>query len=98
MPPHSGATGGSPQAEEAIMTNSYAPAASDFAPPGGGPNPAPERAGLTTWLAALHESDGAAQRYLLLMRFAVLNLVAMALLGAAWLKGWVGLVLQGDST
>ena len=80
------------------MTNSYAPAASDFAQRGGAPNLAPAQGGLSAWLGALYEGDGAAQRYLLLMRFAVLNLVALALLGAAWLKGWVELVLQGDST
>jgi MotA/TolQ/ExbB proton channel family len=80
------------------MTNSYASAAADFAPRGGGPNVAHGRGGLPTWLAALYDSDGAAQRYLLLMRFAVLNLVALALLGAAWLKGWIGLVVAGDST
>jgi hypothetical protein len=80
------------------MTHSYAPAAADFAPRGGGPNPAHGRGGLQAWLGALSDSDGAAQRYLLLMRFAVFNLVALALLGAAWLKGWVDLVLHGDST
>jgi hypothetical protein len=42
--------------------------------------------------------DGATQRYLLLMRFAVLNLVALALLAAAWLKGWVDFVMQADTT
>jgi MotA/TolQ/ExbB proton channel family len=80
------------------MTNSYAPAASDFAPQGGVPTLAHGRGVLPAWLGALYDSDGPAQRYLLLMRFAVLNLVAVALLGAAWLKGWVGLVLAGDST
>ena len=79
------------------MTNSYAPAASDFASRGG-PDLAPAQAGLTGWLGALYEGGGAAQRYLLLMRFAVLNLVALALLGAAWLKGWVGFVMQADTT
>ena len=78
------------------MTNSYAPAASDLTARGGGPNPAHGRAGVPAWLGALY--DGAAQRYLLLMRFTVLNLVALALLGAAWLKGWVDVVLQGDPT
>ena len=80
------------------MTNSYASAAADFAARGGGPNGAPGRAALPAWLEALYDGDSAAQRYLLLMRFAVLNIVALALLGAAWLKGWVALVLAGDST
>ena len=82
------------------MTNSYAPAASDFAPTGGGPTLAPVgvSATLPGWLGVLCESDGPAQRYLLLMRFAVVNLVAFALLGAASLKGWVGFVLGSDTT
>jgi hypothetical protein len=80
------------------MTTSYAPAAADFAPRGGGPNPAHGRGGAQVWLEALSHPGGAAQRYLLLMRFAVFNLVALALLGAAWLKGWVDLVLRGDTT
>jgi MotA/TolQ/ExbB proton channel family len=79
------------------MTNSYASAAAEFAARGG-PNGAPGRAALPAWLGALYDGESAAQRYLLLMRFAVLNLVALALLGAAWLKGWVDLVLAGDST
>jgi hypothetical protein len=80
------------------MTNSYAPAASDFAAAGSAPRLAHGRGGLPAWLGALYDSDSAAQPYLLLLRFAVLNLVAGALLGAAWLKGWVDLVLAGDST
>jgi hypothetical protein len=98
MAPDPGRNGGSPQVQEAIMTNSYAPAASDLASRGGGPNLAHGRVGLTAWLGALYDGDAAAQRYLLLMRFAVLNLVALALLGAAWLKGWVGFVMQADTT
>lgn len=90
------ANGGSPKAYEAIMTNSYAPAASDLAARGGGPNLAHRRAGAPAWLGTLY--DGATQRYLLLMRFAVINLVALALLGAAWLKGWVSFVMQADTT
>jgi len=80
------------------MTNSYAPAASDFAPRGGEPAPAHGRGGLSAWVGALTDTEGGAQRYLLLMRFAVFNLVALALLGAAWLKGWVSLILRGDAT
>ncbi|MEM7026407.1 MAG: MotA/TolQ/ExbB proton channel family protein [Pseudomonadota bacterium] len=78
------------------MTNSYASAASDYAPRGGGHSPR-DRVGVPAWLGSLYETDGAAQRYLLLMRFGVFNLVALALVAAAWLKGWVELVLQGDS-
>jgi hypothetical protein len=80
------------------MTNSYSPAASGFATTGGAPALAPARGGLPAWFGVLYDSDGPAQRYLLLMRFIVFNLVAMALLGAAWLKGWVGVVMRGDTT
>jgi MotA/TolQ/ExbB proton channel family len=53
---------------------------------------------LRAWFEALAEGEAAAYRHLLILRFAVLNLVALALLGAASLKGWVGLVIEGDST
>jgi biopolymer transport protein ExbB/TolQ len=43
-------------------------------------------------------SEAEGSRHLLILRFAVLNLVALALLGAAWLKGWVDLVIDGDRT
>jgi uncharacterized membrane protein (DUF485 family) len=54
--------------------------------------------GLKGWFSAYQEGDPAAHRYLLLMRFAVVNLVGFALLAAAWLQGWLGFVLQGDAT
>lgn len=53
---------------------------------------------LTSLFAAFADGDAASYRYLLLLRFSVLNLVAVALIGAAWLKGWVGAVMAGDST
>ncbi|MBN2362155.1 MAG: MotA/TolQ/ExbB proton channel family protein [Deltaproteobacteria bacterium] len=53
---------------------------------------------IAGWFAALAEGDAASHRYLLLLRYAVLNLVALALLGAAWIKGWVPAVLAGDTT
>jgi hypothetical protein len=59
--------------------------------------PAPGLA-LARWFAALSDADAAARRYLLLLRFAVINLIATALFCAAWLKGWVELILAGDST
>jgi hypothetical protein len=77
------------------MTDSFNPAAG-FAPP---QLPEAPRDSLIAGLfAALAEGDAASHRYLLLLRFAVLNLVAAALLGAAWLKGWVPVVLAGDTT
>lgn len=80
------------------MTNGYSPVAPGFAPTGDGSSLTAARGRLSGWLGALYDGDGAAQRYLLLMRFAVFNLVALALLGAAWLKGWVGIVMQADTT
>jgi hypothetical protein len=77
------------------MTDSYNPAAG-FAH--GGLPEARRADPITSWFAALTEGDPAARRYLLLLRFTVLNLVALALLGAAWFKGWVDLILAGDST
>jgi len=50
------------------------------------------------WFGGFAEGEAAGSRHLLLLRFAVLNLVALALLGAAWMKGWVALLLDGDST
>jgi biopolymer transport protein ExbB/TolQ len=73
----------------AIHPPETAAAAAAFRPPQGR---------LQTWFGAFGEGDAAAYRYLLVLRFAVLNVVALALLGAAWLQGWVGLVLDGDTT
>ncbi|HSA82465.1 MAG TPA: MotA/TolQ/ExbB proton channel family protein [Geminicoccaceae bacterium] len=53
---------------------------------------------ITAWLRALPEGDAAAFRYLLLLRFLVLNLVAVALLAAVWLKGWLDAVVAADPT
>jgi hypothetical protein len=50
------------------------------------------------WFGAFAEGDPGASRHLLILRFAVLNVVALALLGAAWLKGWAAMALAGDST
>lgn len=38
------------------------------------------------------------QRYLLVLRFALLNLVAAAMLGAVWLQGWLDELLRTDTT
>jgi MotA/TolQ/ExbB proton channel family len=44
------------------------------------------------------EAGADARRYLLLLRFAILNLTGLALLLAAWAQGWVGAVLAADTT
>ncbi len=36
--------------------------------------------------------------FLLLFRFALVNLVAMSLLAVAWLKGWIDIIRAGDPT
>ncbi|MFQ5776205.1 MAG: MotA/TolQ/ExbB proton channel family protein [Kiloniellaceae bacterium] len=43
-------------------------------------------------------APSARQRYLLALRFAVVNLAAFALLGAAYVQGWVTTALEADST
>jgi len=40
----------------------------------------------------------AARSHLLALRFALFNVAAFALLGAAWLQGWVGAILAADDT
>jgi biopolymer transport protein ExbB/TolQ len=79
------------------MTDTFAPAAS-FPADVSAPEAVSERNSLASLFSALSEDDAASFRYLLVLRFLVLNLVAVALLGAAWLKGWVGAAFSGDST
>ncbi len=47
---------------------------------------------------APHRGAPAAYPYLLVLRFAVLNLAAFALLAAAYLQGWVNMVIEADGT
>ncbi|HUE92592.1 MotA/TolQ/ExbB proton channel family protein [Pseudomonas sp.] len=79
------------------MTDTFAPAAS-FPADVSAPEAVSERNSLASLFSALSEDDAASFRYLLVLRFLVLNLVAVALLGAAWLKGWVAAVFIGDMT
>ncbi len=55
-------------------------------------------AGLKRWFSAYAEGDPSAYRYLLIMRFAVTNLVGFAFLATVWLQGWLDFVLGGDAT
>lgn len=80
------------------MTNALATAAGHFPDSSRGPAASPPGFALARWFAALSDTDAAARRYLLLLRFVVINLIATALLCAAWIKGWVDLILAGDST
>ena len=79
------------------MTDTFAPAAS-FPADVSAPEAVSGRNSLASLFSALSEDDAASFRYLLVLRFVVLNLVAVALLGAAWLKGWVAAVFIGDMT
>ena len=53
---------------------------------------------LRSVFSAYQEGEAAAHRYLLIMRFAVVNLVGFALLAAVWLQGWIDMVMEGDVT
>ncbi|MGI9500887.1 MAG: MotA/TolQ/ExbB proton channel family protein [Geminicoccaceae bacterium] len=55
-------------------------------------------ADLMGWFRAYRDGDPSAHRYLLIMRFTVVNLVGIALLVTVWLQGWLGMVLAGDAT
>lgn len=50
------------------------------------------------WFSVYQDGDPSAYRYLMVMRFVVVNLVAFALVAAAWMQGWIDLVLGGDVT
>jgi MotA/TolQ/ExbB proton channel family len=81
-----------------MMTNALATAAGHFPDSSSQAAASTPGFGLARWFAALSDADAAARRYLLLLRFAVINLIATALFCAAWMKGWVDLILAGDST
>jgi hypothetical protein len=80
------------------MTDALAPTAGHFRTSGDRPTASAQGFAPARWFAALSESDAAAWRHLLTLRFLVINLVATALFCAAWLEGWIGLILAGDGT
>ena len=53
---------------------------------------------LGGWFAALTAEDPSLYRYLLALRFGTVNLIALALLGAAWFQGWLTSLVIGDTT
>jgi hypothetical protein len=57
-----------------------------------------ERVGLRSWFAALTADDPFLHSYLLALRFCVINMIAVALLGAAWLEGWLTMLVVADTT
>lgn len=63
------------------------------------PNPDAEAEGHLAWLMAATRARGRDRfRFLLLFRFAVINLIAFGLLGAAALQGYLDQVLAADRT
>jgi hypothetical protein len=80
------------------MTDALAPTAGAFPASSDRRALSLQRLGSASWFAALSESDAVGWRYLLVLRFVVINLVATALFCAAWLKGWIAMILAGDST
>ena len=47
---------------------------------------------------SLRQGVEAAGRHQLILRFALFNMAASALVGAAWTQGWIGLLLKADDT
>ncbi len=47
---------------------------------------------------ALRQTLEIARSHLLALRFALFNVAAFAILGAAWVQGWIGTVLAADDT
>ncbi len=53
---------------------------------------------VDTLTKALYQHQPQDRNYLLLLRYCVVNIVGAALLGAAYLQGWVETVIAGDAT
>ena len=51
---------------------------------------------LGDWWRALSQDDPVTYRYVLLLRFALANAIAFALVGAAIGQGWVSAIVTGD--
>jgi hypothetical protein len=49
-------------------------------------------------IAALGAAPADARQYFLLLRFTLVNLIGFALLGAAWMQGWVDIAWNADTT
>jgi hypothetical protein len=49
-------------------------------------------------IAALGAAPADARHYFLLLRFSLVNLIGFALLGAAWMQGWVDIAWTADTT
>jgi hypothetical protein len=78
------------------MTDALASTSGNFAASSDRPAAWPRRLAPANWFMALSESDPASLRYLLVMRFAVLNLVGVALVAAVWAHGWLDGMIATD--
>jgi hypothetical protein len=78
------------------MTDALAPTAGSFPASSHRPAASAQRFALASWFVALSESDPASLRYLLLLRFALLNLVGIALVAAVWAHGWLDDMIATD--
>ncbi len=67
-----------------------------LAPPVDGA-PSPKRK-IAAIFAAIVEGDSSRYQFLLLFRFALVNVAGVALLVVAFIKGWAGTILAADST
>jgi len=73
----------------------------NFAPDGAGGGYAgvlPIDGGRGDAALALRQTLDTARSHLLALRFALFNVAVFAMLGAAWMQGWVGTVLSADDT
>jgi biopolymer transport protein ExbB/TolQ len=77
---------------EGSFVTSFAPPSSPTALGAGSPLK------FDRWFGVFEKGDPIAYRYLLLMRYAMVNAVALALVAAAWFQGWIELVLASDAT
>ena len=78
------------------MTDAIASTSGNFPASSSRPAEGSGRSALASWFAALSESDPASLRYLLVLRFAVLNLVGVALVAAVWAHGWLDGMIATD--
>ena len=78
------------------MTDALASSSGNFPASSGRPAEWSRRLTPAHWFAALSESDPASLRYLLVLRFAVLNLVGVALVAAIWAHGWLDGMIATD--
>lgn len=78
------------------LSDPLSPEGGTYVPPGGEKPSVPSGASGETGAAV--RSARNPYRHVLLLRFVLVNGVAVALLGAAYFEGWVGLVVRSDQT